>query len=143
MKSENILIAEFDGRTFKGWNDNAHYNTEFSTFQECKDWLNELGNETHQPAIGWGDFGQHYETNWNLLMGVVEKIEAMGFLVEIYGTTCTISTINYGDYEMDHIDLKFWNDYNTTTIPDDSKKVAVYKSVVEFLTEYKKFRDEY
>lgn len=60
-----------------------------------------------------------YDTDWNWLMPVVEKIESLGIVVEIRENVCYIETSlgNYSELE-------------------DTKLQATYKAVVKFINWY-------
>ena len=64
-----------------------------------------------------------FDTDWNWLMEVVEKIESLGFEVQIYKKTCFIYKLG-----------------NTLTIGKDSetKIQAVYNACVVFIKWYNK-----
>jgi hypothetical protein len=60
-----------------------------------------------------------YDTDWNWLMPVVERIESLGIVVEIRENVCYIETSlgNYSELE-------------------DTKLQATYKAVVKFINWY-------
>lgn len=105
-KSDNELIAEFMGFTKIG--------------------VHESG------AIIWGNVpgpighcvGEEFDTQWDWLMPVVEKIEAMGAVVEIWlslGKGCRIY---------------FVKERNEFTHESNSTIESVYTAVVEFIKWY-------
>ena len=70
----NKLIAEFMGRKFIPYKDNKSVNREFATYSECEDYINENKLKRYLPELGWGmGFGK-YDTSWDELMPVVDKI---------------------------------------------------------------------
>lgn len=103
MQENNKLIAEF-----MGW--------------YC---LNEYArHETHGSTISYKDM--QYHTSWDWLMPVVEKIERMGCIVEIWlslGKGCKI------------VKGSFKKPINTIANTENNSTIlAVYEAVVEFIT---------
>lgn len=72
-------------------------------------------------GIGFGQLKELiYDTDWNWLMQVVEKIESLGIVVEIRENVCYIET-SQGNY---------------TSELEETKIQATYKAVVEFIKWY-------
>ena len=63
-----------------------------------------------------------YDESWDELMPVVEKIESLGFRVEIIGLTCSIYTNSEENIYVDE--------------PAMTKTEATWQSVVEFIKWY-------
>lgn len=81
-----------------------------------------LGNtETHIKNFG-GIEKTKYHSDWNWLMSVVDKIESLGYLVEIRENVCFIKTSE--------------QDYFSEL--EETKRQAVYKACVEFIKWYNK-----
>ena len=75
----------------------------------------------YKPNYGWIKENEFYfNTDWNDLMQVVEKIESLGYFMQIDSIGCIISQKN--------VDLFKTNSRN--------KKEAVYNSCVEFIKYY-------
>jgi len=83
------------------------------------------------PDLGTeGDFSYlKYHTSWDWLMPVMEKIESLGYEVQIRNTDCIIFQLK-----------KYWLKYQP--IVDKSsergKKDSTYQAVVEFIKQYNK-----
>jgi hypothetical protein len=73
----NKLIAEFMQRTFQAYNLNKSYDQRFETFAECQDFIIENELEDYYPEIGWKLGMGKYNSSWDWLMPVVEKITAI------------------------------------------------------------------
>jgi hypothetical protein len=110
ITQNNILIAEFMGFKKDSPSTNWYYDLKKSRYYR----LNEL----------------LYDTDWNWLMDVVDKIDSLGFVTEISGniersfaliglanSNSSISRVGYG--------VEFMN-----------KKDATYRAVIEFITWY-------
>ena len=102
---ENKLIAEFMGVVFHD-DENQYYN---------EDGLY-VGNTLQ------------YHTSWDWLMPVVEKIESLGYEVQIRNTDCIIFQL------LDTIKYKPIVDISS----GNGKKDSTYMAVVEFIKEYNK-----
>lgn len=118
----NILIAEFAGRNFYAYKDNRSYNKKFKTYQKCYDWIKKQNLHGYKPEIGWQlGFGK-YDTSFEWLMEVVEKIESMKIIVEI-----TLSTVNV---------FSELNGFDDFYIKGKNKKEAVWLAVFEIIKWY-------
>lgn len=67
-----------------------------------------------------------YHTSWDWLMPVVEKIEKLGFIVEILISTNTMQQCNVYGRE----------DFTELTVEAKSKIETVYRAVTEFIQWY-------
>jgi hypothetical protein len=116
MKTDNELIAEFMGRI-----PNTHRKNESSAPEDYF--------ETEAGKFGYWELNS-YDTSWDWIMPVVEKIESIVTEVEICNSTCVISNgTPQGDGG------KFYE-----TIVDSygtSKIDATYKAIVDFIKWYK------
>ena len=129
IAENNRLIAEFMGAkpvdVLNGWQKydkekegqayeiEAH--SEYISLQETKDCF-------------FGDTMQ-YDTSWDWLMPVVEKIEGMNYSVEIYSMGLGNNRTTF--YSCGAI-------VNTHSRLEESKIKSVYKAVVEFIKWYNK-----
>ena len=109
MNTENKLIAEFMGFELQN-NPNERWFNQWFT----KETLNKPYNSRIEIL--------HFDTDWNWLMEVVEKVESLGVIVEIRENVCYISP--------------FPNNYICEL--KDTKLQATYKAVVEFIKWYNK-----
>jgi len=106
--NENKMIAEFMGfqHTPIGWFDADELlklpNTTDNTFDELR-----------------------FDTDWNWLIGVVDKIESLGFVFKTYGKGTTF--LKKGTFNK-----PIWNDEFT----GKDRKKAVYNACVEFIKWY-------
>jgi hypothetical protein len=118
----NILISEFDGRKFYAYKDNSSYDKKFNTYQKCFDWIRKQNLHGYKPEIGWQlGFGK-YDTSFEWLMEVVEKIESMKIIMEI-----TLSTVNV---------FSELNGFEDFYIKGKTKKEAVWLAVVGIIKWY-------
>lgn len=132
----NILIAEFMGARIEEENnrfivynwDNKNYrplkviqSTPFSWNETKENTLDNIYKNLVNPNYGsWGKF----HSSWDWLMPVVEKIEGIGFTINI--TTCTVYINNFEDSFKQIIG----------TSDSYSKIEAVYNAVIEFIKFY-------
>jgi hypothetical protein len=106
MEDNNKIITEFMGFTFEknlGWYDNDMLMEQIVYDQQNGNCFDKL----------------LFDTDWNWLMGVVEKIESLGYYVKILKSTCVIL-----DVEERCIVIEL----NTLT-----KIEVVYNACVEFI----------
>lgn len=64
----------------------------------------------------------HFDSDWNWLMKVVEKIESLGYWIEIHGGTinrCLIGSIN--------------SSYESFEVTKNTKIEAVYNACIDFI----------
>jgi hypothetical protein len=81
-----------------------------------------------------------YDTSWDWLMPVVEKIESLGVKFWVKGNTCRV----YINRELAELDSNVeWNGISTEFegfffiyFEEKTKKEATYKAVVEFIKWY-------
>jgi hypothetical protein len=74
-----------------------------------------------------------FDTDWNWLMAVVEKIEELGFVTELSGNgEHNFLTISQ---PMKHCDEHIVS-MRRTDIPPNNKKITTYLGVVQFITWY-------
>ena len=88
---------------------------------ECfnpKSWCIVLDKNTTTGINTWAK----YNSSWDWLMPVVEKIESLGFRVEIIGLTCSIYTNSEENIYVDE--------------PAMTKTEATWQAVVEFIKWY-------
>lgn len=102
ITDNNKLIAEFMRAVYM-----SHINKWFVMNEECID--EEL----------------KYNSDWNWLMEVVEKIENLGFDFAIY-TGSSVSIVNTKDFPFEEV----------ISLSGSSKKEAVYNAVVAFIEWY-------
>ena len=99
--NENKMIAEFMGYNLEVVNDEVYFTLD--------DMLETLSDEE-----------LHYHTDWNWLIGVVDKIESLGYDVQIILDYCTITN----------------GDYSEITQIGGNKIHNVYNACVEFIKWY-------
>jgi len=87
----NIVIAEFMGRKFKAFNHNSSYNQEFSSYDDCMDFIRENKLNGYTPQLNCGGGCGQYHKDWNWLMEVIAKIEVSSIDDQTLPTV-TIST---------------------------------------------------
>src|SRR5690606_37574273 len=112
MKTDNELIAEFMGFTCCDTGQDRFWNPPSQPQATINDW------EYHTNHL------DYFRTSWDWLMPVVEKIESLGYTVEIASSDYQIRKT--GDTEA------FIFHYG----PDRPKIKAVYEAVVEFIKWY-------
>lgn len=119
MKTEegNKLIAKFMGMQLVGLRTNKIY----------KIWRTRLDCPLYERANGNKESDLWFHSSWNWLMPVVEKIESLGYPFWISKKTAGITYSEKVDEESN----KIFNQGET-------KKQAVYQSVVEFISWYNK-----
>jgi hypothetical protein len=105
ITQNNILIAEFMGFKKDSPSTNWYYDLKKSRYYR----LNEL----------------LYDTDWNWLMKVVDKIESLGYVHSIYGNFSTF--LKKGTFN----ELIWVDEFRGNT-----KLEAVYISVIEFIKWY-------
>lgn len=100
-RESNLLIASFMGKTIYPKKGDKEY----------KQWKGK--------ACDYEWFEVLYNKSWDWLMPVVEKIETLGYDVQIEDNNCAIigHDIDYSDYSTDKIN-------------------AVYKAIVAFITHH-------
>jgi hypothetical protein len=134
IHENNKLIATFLGYTFYPWS-----KKEVSKAIDINGWRKERYNPFKHGKFRSGINSVHlayrhddleFHTSWDWLMPVVEKIESLGFGVNILVSN-TISIINMGWEQNIKLPYKILNTY-----PHDSKFEAVYKAVIEFIKWY-------
>lgn len=108
----NILIAEFMGVRYA--NDNVYIDT-----------LKEMIADGIYFEQGYMASELKYDTDWNWLMEVVDKIESLGYAHSIYGN-CTTFLKKGAFNEL------LWND----EFIGNTKLKSVYISVIEFIKFY-------
>lgn len=118
MKTDNELIAEFMGMVKNKGNQWAYENE-----------IEIIDNESYVP-IWWHTADLAYDTSWDWLMSVVDKIEALNFTVQIINYYCKIQHPKYPHFNSDS-ELCL------------SKIEAVYKVVVEFIKWYNTTRHSF
>lgn len=136
MNKENKLIAEFMGwecRTRKSYEDNIKvlYKPDGSIFKYSG--FGYLRNKTP-----W-DAPFQFHNSWDWLMPVVEKIESLGYFTKIYSyaTGAEIeSCMDIMSYNKDE-NYKSLYLFGKFTY-DESKIIAIFNSVVEFIKWYNK-----
>ena len=108
----NILIAEFMGVRYA--NDNVYIDT-----------LKEMQADGIYFEQGYMASELKYDTDWDWLMGVVDKIESLGYVHSIYGNFSTF--LKKGTFN----ELIWVDEFRGNT-----KLEAVYISVIEFIKWY-------
>ena len=73
-----------------------------------------------------------FDTDWNWLMEVVEKIESLGYWINLHGN------ISYYNFEIGNND----NNFKTIIGEEDSKFKAVYDGIIKFINFYNKQKEE-
>jgi len=126
IKEGNRIIAEFMGEPIWAptWNDgDTHFNSYRNTKEECQALIDSspylLGSKAYPEMKKL-----YYNTDWNVLMPVVEKIESLGYWVRIEKDTCLIYRV---PFESDKEGAHF------CVVKETTKKLAVFKAVVQFL----------
>lgn len=120
MKTDNELIAEFMGATI--------HKEVFGGSGSCsRTWTRK---EWPEPLYA---SEMEYESSWDWLMPVVEKIETMHLLIEIRRDECTISHLGSIDDEYPWL----INFKDITTYLRNDKMGAVYAALLEFIKWYK------
>ena len=109
MKKENKLIAEFMGMSQGKPNENRWKN----------DWFEKLTTDGNEFESGRRHEHLLFDSSWEWLMPVVDKIEELEYFVHVLGDGCIIY-----DGECPKI------------IRTGSRKEATYKAVVEFIKWY-------
>ena len=93
-----------------------------------------IHNFRHEgPLKAWvneGNFNNIYKEDWNALMEVVEKIEELGFIVEISKFTTEIDVLNEKLEILNLVSIRENNSEESTKI----KKT--YRAVVKFIKWY-------
>lgn len=119
----NISIAEFMGEKFKAYKDNHSYNREFSTYADCVTYIKENKlDDGYRPALGWKMGVGKYNTSWNWLMPVVEKIESTGQGYKFQICRKRVVVIEDWGQQLDVVKVKA-----------QSKIEATWLAVVEFI----------
>ncbi len=119
MKEENKLIAEFMGWTQQMDVTERFYGAWFDENNIRKAWSEYQGNE---PLL--------FDSSWDWLMPVVEKIEGMGCIVEIWLSLGKGCKIVKGSFKTPLITIA--NTESNSTIK------AVYEAVVDFINWHNK-----
>lgn len=116
MESKNRIIAKFDG-----WQDNPKYNGIVKGLH---------GDHAAATADSWEDL--HYDEDWNMLMPVVERVEAIsGAYIDIHKEA---TKVKFQPGEVVEWSYTAW---------DQENKIAhVYAAVIEFITWFNKQNDE-
>lgn len=70
----NILIAEFMGRTFQAYKDNSSFEKKFKTYADCEKWITKNKLEGYIPELWYKQGCGEYNSSWDWLMPVIEKI---------------------------------------------------------------------
>jgi len=125
----NKIIADFDDNVkYKPYYGNHFYDKEFSTYSDCEQWIKENATLEHKPELGWNKgFGQ-YDTSWAELMPVIDKIESLGYWIELSSSEI-----------MSLCEIGLVNDETAIVLMATNTKIkAAYNAVVEFITEYNK-----
>lgn len=113
IKQSNILIANFMG---------LEWIEEIKEFQDIK-------NKTFYKEV-------HYNSDWNSLMPVIEKIKSIDITPAPNWSGYTIE-INYGNYiEISGFPMK--KIFKNVSLFYGITHSALYAAVVEFITEYNK-----
>jgi hypothetical protein len=120
----NKLIAEFMGRKFSAYRDNHFYCTEYDTYDSCMESINKRGLVGYYPEIGWQQKCGLYNSSWDWLMPVVEKIEHAYFEVTIKRGFCEIRSFTHRDN---------FTKIQTGCFDSDTKIGATYMAIIEFL----------
>jgi|21_taG_2_1085346.scaffolds.fasta_scaffold27580_6 hypothetical protein len=84
-----------------------------------------MGVEFMEASLDGNDFNPQFHTSWDWLMPVVEKIESLGYEVQIRNTDCIIFQL------LDTLKYKPIVDISSGS----GKKDSTYKAVVEFISE--------
>lgn len=105
MKNNNKLIAEF-----LGWDINSP-----STFPI----------HLHQEEETQGHWEFKFDTDWNWLMEVVDKIDSLGYIFKLQGNSATF-------FKNKTFKEPIWND----SFIGNTKIEATYNAVVEFIKWY-------
>ena len=123
MKTEkiegNTLISEFMGQKFYAYKGNHSYKKGFKSYKKCEDFILKNKLEGYAPEIGWKMGLGKYDSSWDSLIPVVEKIEDMKIMMEI-----TLSTVNV---------FSSLNGFDDFYVKGKTKKAAVWLAVVEIL----------
>lgn len=109
LEENNILIAKF-----LGW---KLGHPDLFELRWSNEWFQGATKMTNKGYL-------HFNSDWNRLMSVVEKIESLGFTIDI--TTCTVYINNFEESFKEIIG----------TSEKYSKIEAVYNGVVEFINWY-------
>lgn len=74
----NILLCDFMGIKFTPYKGNTSMNGVALTYQECETYINNMGKAGvgYKPEIGWTLGVGKFNSSWNELMKVVEKVNA-------------------------------------------------------------------
>lgn len=130
---DNRIIANFDDKKFKPYKKNRSIEVEFDTHEDCMNWIDESETcKDFRPELGWDLGNGKYNSSWDWLMPVIDKIESIydnSIAVKINGIDCTISTgsqyaIAYPEKDC-HIEIRGKNRFEAT-----------YKAVVKFIKWY-------
>jgi hypothetical protein len=119
---KNRLIAEFMGVKPVYQGQNMWYYTDSPWFT--------VRNRSHEEVFNSIVKYVKYSTDWNWLMRVVDKIEELGYGVDIFGEAVSISKY-YGDMVVDN-NAKFYL----------NKIDAVYNAVVDFIVWYNQNKEQ-
>lgn len=87
MNTDNGLIARFMGARVQPFD---RLQSHLLSAREKFIYDNGLPGVTKQYFEVWGDHELLYDSSWDWLMPVVEKIESLGFSVRIQDTECAI-----------------------------------------------------
>ena len=131
MKENNKIIAEFIGFTFEKWKGKDRLGEDNTDIKYCYD---QEGNVIDNLL---------FDSDWNLLMEVVEKIENTKIKDYSISTNITndktfISVWHYGDGGKWSILISNLNE----EYKDFNKMQRTYKAVVKFINFYNKQKEE-
>ena len=127
----NKLIAELMGYQIKSYSDTASYGNGDTSYLYSKD-----GITTDQVF---------YDSSWDWIMPVVDKIESLGFSVSINNGRCSILFYNNDNYvvrtaynEDGHFISRYLpEDYDWYALVSEKETItkieSVWKSVIEFI----------
>lgn len=141
-QENNILIAEFLGAYKK--DKRVKYNAEyiFPDNEYLKTEIEYSYNYSHGYEGGeyletflttyWDLYDMLFHKSWDWLIPVVEKIESLGYTVEIASTTCVI-------YK--NIDYLTKEEYVNVSWKYDKKFDTIYNTILEFIKKYNNEKD--
>lgn len=70
----NVAISEFMKVKFFAYKGNHSYNKKFKTYAACEKWIKNNGLEGYYPEIFWKQGVGKYDSSWESLMPVIQKI---------------------------------------------------------------------